>query len=71
MAQSRAVAGAIDTAAPKPSFNWVIPIALVVPAVRYMQARRIAEMEPEVVKATEEDLEEIGEELPELSACGQ
>jgi hypothetical protein len=40
MARSRAVAGAIDTAAPKPSFNWVIPIALVVPAVRYMQSSR-------------------------------
>ncbi len=40
MACSHVVAGAIDTRRAETIFNWVIPIALVVLAVRYMQATR-------------------------------
>jgi hypothetical protein len=40
MACSHVVAGAIDTRRAETIFNWVIPIALVVLAVRYMQASR-------------------------------
>jgi hypothetical protein len=40
MACSHVVAGAIDTRRAETIFNWVIPIALVVLAVRYMQRQR-------------------------------
>jgi hypothetical protein len=40
MACSHVVAGAIDTRRAETIFNWVIPIALVVAAVRYMQRER-------------------------------
>jgi hypothetical protein len=40
MACSHLIAGAIDTRRAETIFNWVIPIALVVLAVRYMQRER-------------------------------
>ena len=40
MACSHVIAGAIDTRRAETIFNWVIPIALVVLAVRYMQSER-------------------------------
>lgn len=45
MACSHVVAGAIDTRRAETIFNWVIPIALVVFAVKYMQKAR-AEVSP-------------------------
>ena len=40
MACSHVIAGAIDTRRAETIFHWVIPIALVVLAVRYMQSSR-------------------------------
>ncbi len=40
MACSHVIAGAIDTRRAETIFNWLIPIALVVLAVRYMQSTR-------------------------------